>query len=45
MAPIIRIEEIARYVGQEATLRGWLQLKTGKGKLQFLRVQIGRAHV
>jgi asparaginyl-tRNA synthetase len=39
--PIIRIEQIARYDGQEVTLRGWLQLKTGKGKLQFLRVRDG----
>jgi len=39
--PIIRIEDIARYDGQEVTLRGWLQLKTGKGKLQFLRVRDG----
>ncbi len=39
--PIIRIEHIARYEGQEVTLRGWLQLKTGKGKLQFLRVRDG----
>ncbi|MEJ5198550.1 MAG: asparagine--tRNA ligase [Anaerolineae bacterium] len=39
--PIIRIEEIARYDGQEVTLRGWLQLKTGKGKLQFLRIRDG----
>ncbi len=39
--PIIRIEHIARHEGQEVTLRGWLQLKTGKGKLQFLRVRDG----
>lgn len=39
--PIIRIEHIARYDGQDVTLRGWLQLKTGKGKLQFLRVRDG----
>ncbi len=41
MAQIIRIEDIARYEGQAVTLRGWLQLKTGKGKLQFLRVRDG----
>ncbi len=39
--PIIRIEQIARCDGQEVTLRGWLQLKTGKGKLQFLRMRDG----
>ena len=41
MSTIIRIEHIARYVGQTVTLQGWLQLKTGKGKLQFLRVRDG----
>ena len=41
MADIIRIEDIARHVGQTVTLQGWLQLKTGKGKLQFLRVRDG----
>jgi len=41
MTPIIRIEHIAGYDGQEVTLRGWLQLKTGKGKLQFLRLRDG----
>ncbi|OQA39850.1 MAG: Asparagine--tRNA ligase [Chloroflexi bacterium ADurb.Bin325] len=41
MSPIIRIDKIADHVGQEVTLQGWLQLKTGKGKLQFLRVRDG----
>ncbi len=41
MATIIRIEEIAQYVGQEVTIRGWLYAKTGKGRLQFLRVRDG----
>ncbi len=41
MTPIIRVEHIARYVGQEVVVRGWLQLKTGKGKLQFLRIRDG----
>ena len=41
MAPIIRIEEIAQYVGQEVTIRGWLYARTGKGRLQFLRVRDG----
>ncbi len=41
MPDIIRIEHIARHVGQTITLQGWLQLKTGKGKLQFLRVRDG----
>ena len=37
----IKIEEIAEYDGQEVTVRGWLYLKTGKGKIQFLRVRDG----
>jgi asparaginyl-tRNA synthetase len=41
VTPITRIEHIARHVGQTVTLQGWLQLKTGKGKLQFLRVRDG----
>jgi asparaginyl-tRNA synthetase len=41
VAEIISIEHIARYAGQEVTIQGWLQLKTGKGKLQFLRVRDG----
>jgi asparaginyl-tRNA synthetase len=41
MATEINIEEIAKYVGQEITLKGWLYLKTGKGKLQFLRLRDG----
>ncbi len=41
MTPIVRIEHVAHHVGQTVTLQGWLQLKTGKGKLQFLRVRDG----
>jgi len=41
LAQIVRIDGIARYEGQSVTIRGWLQLKTGKGKLQFLRVRDG----
>lgn len=41
MAKIIRIEEIAQYIGQEVTLRGWLYAKTDKGRLQFLQVRDG----
>ena len=35
------IEDIARYDGQEVTLRGWLYNRTPKGKLQFLVVRDG----
>jgi asparaginyl-tRNA synthetase len=38
---LIRIQDVAHHEGQEVTIQGWLQLKTGKGKLQFLRVRDG----
>ena len=41
MADVIRIENIAQYVGQEVTLQGWLYDKTDKGKLSFLQVRDG----
>jgi asparaginyl-tRNA synthetase len=41
MATVIRIENIAQYVGQEVTLRGWLYARTDKGRLQFLQVRDG----
>ena len=45
MTSIIRIEDIASHTGEEVTLQGWLQLKTGKGKLQFLRVRDGTGFI
>ncbi|MFZ0547311.1 MAG: asparagine--tRNA ligase [Candidatus Promineifilaceae bacterium] len=41
MAKTISIQNIADYDGQEVTLKGWLYQKTGKGKLQFLRMRDG----
>lgn len=41
MANEIRIQDIAAYGDQPVTIKGWLSLKTGKGKLQFLRVRDG----
>jgi asparaginyl-tRNA synthetase len=41
VADIIRIENIARHVGQEVTIQGWLYDKTDKGKLSFLQVRDG----
>ena len=41
MGQLIRIQDIARHEGQQVVIQGWLQLKTGKGKLQFLRVRDG----
>ncbi len=41
MAPIISIENIAEYVDQKVTIRGWLYHSTRKGKLMFLRLRDG----
>ncbi len=41
MTPVIQIAEIARYDGQEVTLRGWVYNRTDKGKLQFISLRDG----
>ena len=41
MAPHISIENIADYVGQQVTVKGWLYNSTRKGKLMFLRLRDG----
>jgi asparaginyl-tRNA synthetase len=41
MAEHVYIEQIAQHVGTEATIKGWIYAKTGKGKLQFLQVRDG----
>jgi asparaginyl-tRNA synthetase len=41
MPPIIQISEAKAYVGQVVTVRGWLKRRTGKGKINFLRVRDG----
>ncbi len=41
MTPVVTVEELCEYVGQEVTLQGWLYRKTGKGKLQFLQLRDG----
>ena len=41
MAEVIRIQDIARYEGQEVTVRGWVYSKTGKGRLQFILLRDG----
>jgi asparaginyl-tRNA synthetase len=41
LAAVVRIQDVAQYVGQEVTFNGWLYAKTGKGKLQFLQVRDG----
>lgn len=45
MAPIIRSEQIADYVGQEVTLQGWVYNRTDKGKLMFLLLRDGYGFV
>ncbi|HIQ01529.1 MAG TPA: asparagine--tRNA ligase [Anaerolineales bacterium] len=45
MAETIRIQDIARHVGQEVRLQGWLHNRTDKGKLQFLQVRDGTGFV
>ncbi len=41
MTNIITIKNIAKHVGAEVTIQGWLYASTGKGKLQFLQVRDG----
>src|SRR2546426_1541786 len=38
---VVYIEDIARYVGQEVTVRGWLRTHRSSGKVQFLTVRDG----
>jgi asparaginyl-tRNA synthetase len=45
MAPIIRVEKIADYIGQEVTIQGWVYNRTDKGKLVFLLVRDGYGFV
>jgi asparaginyl-tRNA synthetase len=39
--PVVQISDLARFEGQEVTIRGWLYDRTDKGKLQFLQVRDG----
>jgi len=43
--PIIRVEDISKYEGQEATIQGWVYNRTDKGKLVFLLVRDGSGFV
>ena len=38
---IVYIEDIARHVGQQVTVRGWLRHRRSSGKIQFLVVRDG----
>src|SRR5687767_13322657 len=37
----VYVSDVAKYEGQEVTLRGWLYHSTAKGKLIFLQVRDG----
>jgi asparaginyl-tRNA synthetase len=41
----IELRQIADYVGQEVTVRGWVYDRTDKGKLQFIRLRDGTGQV
>jgi asparaginyl-tRNA synthetase len=41
MIPIIRVDQIAKYDGQEVTVRGWVYNRTHKGKLVFILLRDG----
>src|SRR3989442_1672145 len=43
--PISDVKDIARYVGQEATVRGWLRHKRVGGKIAFLVVRDGTGDI
>lgn len=41
MAEQVFIKDVASYIGETVTIKGWLYAKTGKGKLQFVQVRDG----
>lgn len=43
--PIIRVDQISQYEGQEVTVQGWVYNRTDKGKLVFLLVRDGTGFV
>jgi len=45
MAEHIYIQDIAKHLGEEITLKGWLADKTDKGKLQFLKFRDGTGFI
>jgi asparaginyl-tRNA synthetase len=45
MPPIIRVEEIGKYAGQDVSVQGWVYNRTDKGKLVFLLVRDGTGFV
>jgi asparaginyl-tRNA synthetase len=45
MSQIIQVSDIAKYDGQEVTIKGWVYNRTDKGKLVFLLVRDGSGFV
>lgn len=45
MPSLIRVENIADYIGQEVIIKGWVYNRTDKGKLVFLLVRDGTGFV
>jgi len=41
LSNIVSIQNIAKHVGEEVIIQGWLYARTDKGKLQFLQVRDG----
>ncbi len=41
MATVIQLDDIANYIGQNVTVRGWVYNRTDKGRLQFILVRDG----
>ena len=41
MSTLIKIANAADFVGQEVTLKGWVQKRIDKGKLQFVSLRDG----
>ncbi len=41
MATVIQLKNIADFVGDEVTVRGWVYNRTGKGRLQFILLRDG----
>ncbi len=43
--PVVSIENIARYEGQDITIQGWIRLRRSSGKLSFLTVRDGTGDI
>ena len=40
-APVVTIDKIGQYAGQEVTLQGWLFASTPRGRIAFLMIRDG----